>query len=70
MVKFASVVSGNIMAIGWEKANAQLFVKFRAGPMSVYSGVSEKTYSEFLKAPSKGKFFAQFIEGRYPETKK
>jgi hypothetical protein len=70
MVKFASVVSGNIMAIGWEKSNAQLFVKFRAGPMSIYSGVPEKTYDAFLKAPSKGKFFAQFIEGQYPETKK
>ena len=70
MVKFASVVSGNIMAIGWEKSNAQLFVKFRAGPMSVYAGVPEKIYTAFLAAPSKGKFFARFIVGQYPETKK
>lgn len=70
MVKFASVVSGNIMAIGWEKSNAQLFVKFRAGPMTIYTGVSEKTFNAFLKAPSKGKFLAEFIAGQYPETKK
>ncbi len=70
MVKFASVVSGNIMAIGWEPSNAQLFVKFRAGHMNIYTGVKEKTFKEFMKAPSKGKFFAEFIEGQYPKTEK
>lgn len=70
MVKFVSVVSGNIMAIGWEKSAASLFVKFRAGPMQVYSGVPEKVFDEFKKASSKGKFFASFIEGRYPMVQK
>lgn len=70
MVKFVSVVSGNIMAIGWEKGSASLFVKFRAGPMHVYSGVPEKVFNEFVKAPSKGKFFAGMIEGQYPMVAK
>lgn len=70
MVKFAPVVSGNIMAIGWEPSNAQLFVKLRTGAMNVYSGVPEKTFKAFMKAPSKGKFLAEFIEGQYPVTVK
>ncbi len=70
MVKFVSVVSGNIQAIGWEKGSASLFVKFRAGPMHVYSGVPEKVFNAFQKAPSKGKFFAAEIEGQYPVREK
>jgi hypothetical protein len=70
MVKFASVVSGNIMAIGWEPSNAQLFVKLRTGAMNVYSGVPEKTFKAFMKAPSKGKFFAENIDGQFPVTVK
>jgi len=70
VVKFASVVSGNIMAIGWEPSDRSLFVKFRAGPMNVYSGVPEKTFRDFMKAPSKGKFFAAFIAEQYPMVQK
>ena len=70
MVKFVSVVSGNIMAIGWEPSDKALFVKFRAGQMNVYSGVPEKTFKEFMKAPSKGKFFAAEIDGQYPMVQK
>jgi hypothetical protein len=70
MVKFASVVSGNIMAIGWEPSDKALFVKFRAGPMHVYSGVPEKLFKDFMKAPSKGKFFAAQIEGQFPVVRK
>jgi hypothetical protein len=70
MVKFASVVSGNIMAIGWEPSDQALFVKFRAGHMNVYSGVPEKTFKEFMKAPSKGKFFASEIDGKFPVVRK
>jgi hypothetical protein len=47
-----------------------LFVKFRAGHMDVYSGVPEKVFKDFMKAPSKGKFFASFIEGQYPMVRK
>ena len=70
MVKFASVVSGNIMAIGWEPSDKALFVKFRAGHMNVYSGVPEKIFKDFMKAPSKGKFFASFVDGQYPVVRK
>lgn len=38
--------------------------------MQVYSGVPEKVFDEFRKASSKGKFFASFIEGRYPMVQK
>ena len=70
MVRFASVVSGNIMAIGWEPSDQSLFVKFRAGHMDVYAGVPEKVFKEFMKASSKGKFFAAAIENQYPVTRK
>jgi len=70
MVKFASVVSGNILAIGWEPSNQQLFVKLRTGAMNVYSNVPEKIFKEFMKSSSKGKFFAAAIDGQYPVTQK
>ena len=70
MVKFASVVSGNIMAIGWEPSDRSLFVKFRAGHLNVYAGVPEKTFKDFMKSPSKGKFFAAFIDGQFPMVQK
>jgi len=70
MVKFVSVVSGNIMAIGWEPSDKALFVKFRAGHMNVYSGVPEKIFKEFMKAPSKGKFFAAAVDGQFPMVRK
>jgi hypothetical protein len=66
MVDLVPVESGNISAVGWDRANATLYVKFTSGSQYAYSGVPEKTFNDFLKASSKGKFFAKFVRDKYP----
>lgn len=49
--------------------DGKLYVKFKGGDVVIYSDVPEKTYKDFLKSASKGKFFMAAIKERFPEQK-
>ena len=61
------VLSSNVAAIGHDKYSSVLYVQFHgSGYVYGYAGVSAAVSQAFLEAPSKGRFLAWFIKGRYP----
>ena len=59
--------SSNISCIGYDTEN--LFVGFKSGGFYRYDKVNPELVNDFLKAESKGKFFANYILGKYTTTK-
>lgn len=66
MVEYMNVISGNILAVGWDSGTRTLYVKFKTGSQYAYTGVPDNIFKALLKAPSKGKFFAKYIRDKYP----
>lgn len=61
------VLSSNVRAIGYDDGASVLHVRFRDSTRVYrYRGVSGSVYRAFMVAPSKGRFFAWNIKGRYP----
>jgi hypothetical protein len=61
------VLSSNVAAVGYDAKSSTLVVRFHdGGRVYRYGGVPVAVYREFLAAPSKGRFLAQFIKGFYP----
>ncbi len=61
-----SNVSTVIDTIGYRYRT--LLVKFKTGTMYEFKGVPRSVFDAFLKAPSKGHFFAENIRDRYDTT--
>ena len=59
------VDSSNIEAIGYVPKERLLHVKFKGGGMYRYADVPKRRYKQFSAAPSKGKFFAKNIRGKF-----
>ena len=57
------VNSSAIRAVGYD--GSTLTVEFHSGRIYDHPGVPHSVYVEFIKAPSLGKFYCQFIRGRY-----
>ncbi len=66
-VKMVPVASTSIAAIGYE--NDTLDVAFATGPLYRYFGVPTAVHDDFLRAPSKGRYFSQFVRSRYGFTR-
>lgn len=61
------VESSNVDAIGWNSGT--LAVKFKSDEkIFTYAGVSREVFDEFLNTESKGKYFAENIKGKFPES--
>ena len=60
-----TVRSTNIRAIGWDSVSSTLYVKFTSNAHYAYAPVSEATFKAFLKASSKGQYFAKNIRDKY-----
>ena len=56
-----SVVSSNLVSVGYEPNCAVLEIQFNSGGIYQYFGVPPSIYSELLQAPSKGKFFYAYV---------
>ncbi len=63
------VLSTEIEWIGYEHKKKMLQVEFIAGGTYQYESVPELIYTEFLNAPSHGKFFEAHVKGKYPHRK-
>lgn len=59
------VSSSSILAIGYDVSFGILRISFRNGGIYDYHGVPGSIARQFLSAPSKGKFYGQFIKGRF-----
>ena len=73
-VSYEPVESSNLLSVGYDPENANLFVIFKdkdGRPTSKYAfyHVTPNTYSELMAAPSKGKYFAAFVRGHFSYDK-
>lgn len=59
--------SSFITEVAYEYGN--LYVKFKGGNIVSYKDFPSKKYDEFLKSPSKGKFFMAEIKDKFTEQK-
>jgi hypothetical protein len=53
-----SVISSNLMAMGYDPNSGELQVQFRNGEIYSYQNVPPEVYDALLNAPSKGTYFA------------
>ncbi|MBX9825358.1 MAG: KTSC domain-containing protein [Xanthobacteraceae bacterium] len=64
------VRSSNIESVGYDAASETLEVQFRSsGGIYQYGAVPAATHARFMSAPSKGKFFDQYIRNKFRTTK-
>ena len=56
-----SVISSNLMAMGYDPNSGELQVQFRNGRIYSYQNVPPEIYDALMNAPSKGTFFAYNI---------
>ena len=59
------VTSRSLASISFVKSSRILEVEFRSGAIYRYREVPESTYSELLRAESKGRYFACHIRGKH-----
>lgn len=62
-ITFVRVVSSNVDSIGYDDNSRTLYVAFKNGSRYFYTDVPKELYTQFLNAPSKGKFLNQHIAG-------
>ena len=63
------VRSSNVSSIGYVDETRCLYVAFHSGTLYRYDNVAIETYREFMSAPSKGRFVAYRLKGKYPYKK-
>ena len=63
-VKFTAV-SGSSLIESYARATGDLALKLKNGSTYIYKSVDNKTYNEFLAAPSKGKYFSSNIRNKF-----
>lgn len=56
------VASSDIAAMGYDSSSTELQIQFTTGRIYSYTNVPPDLYTDFVNAPSKGSFFAQFIK--------
>jgi hypothetical protein len=63
------VESSSIASIGYTRSTSALEIEFRSGAIYRYRDVPITAFKEFMKAESKGRFFAAQIRGKYAYEK-
>lgn len=58
-----------IRAIRYDAERRRLLVRFIDGDEYAFVGVPGEVHRSFSEAPSKGRFFAEQVRGRYPYNK-
>ena len=59
------IASSAFLGVDYNSETRALTVSFRDGRNYTHHGVPESVYKPFLNAPSKGKFYNQYIKGIY-----
>lgn len=60
------VSSSNIEALGYDKENQTVYVRFLNGTLYVYKGVSEHEFEGLFNAPSIGSYLHRNFKNVYP----
>lgn len=58
--------SSVIKSIRYHRAEQLLCIRFVSGTLYHYRQVPEDIYAHFRRATSKGRYFNQYIKGKYP----
>jgi hypothetical protein len=64
--KRLAVESSSIANVGYNARQRILDIQFHSGAVYRYSTVPKEVHAQFLKAPSKGRYFSAQIRGKYP----
>lgn len=64
-VERVTVESSSLASIGFDRTTSVLEIEFRSGASYRYLAVPPAVFEEMKKASSKGRYFAQFIRGKY-----
>jgi hypothetical protein len=64
------IQSSNLHAIGFDEPTKTLAVHFRNGAIWHYPGASPELWKRFDAAESKGKFFNDYIKGKFTDAQK
>ena len=62
------VTSSSVISIGYDESSRTLEVELHYGAVYQFHEVPRELYEEFLKAPSKGRFFAYQIKDRFEHS--
>lgn len=68
-MKIHQVKSSAISAIGYNRKNRELAVKFNSGHTYMYANVPKGIFTKMRKAESVGKFFHEHVFGRFDALK-
>ena len=63
------VKSEFLQNVEYDADNLQMTVTMKNGSEYIYSNVYPSVMDDFIKASSKGKFYAQVLRGRNPSTR-
>ena len=64
-----AVESSSIASVGYNARQQILDVQFHSGAVYRYRSVPKEVHAQFLKAPSKGRYFSAQVRGKYPFKK-
>jgi len=64
-VERVTVESSSLSSIGFTRETRVLEIEFRSGALYRYHGVPRAVFEDSKKAESKGRYFSQFIRGKY-----
>lgn len=64
-MELRNVTSTNLAQVGYDNQRNVLRVVFASGRAYDYYNVDEQMYRHLLQAPSKGRFFHQYIKNRF-----
>ncbi len=62
----AQVESSMLRSVGYDPSTHVLELEFRNGRLYRYGEVGEEIYRELMAAPSKGRYFLDYIDDMYP----
>jgi hypothetical protein len=60
-----AVESSSIASVGYNAKQRILDIQFHSGAVYRYWSVPKEVHAQFLKAPSKGRYFGAQIRGKY-----
>lgn len=63
-VRFITISNSSLVE-SYARAAGDLALRLKNGATYIYKNVDDKTYNEFLAAPSKGKYFSASIRNKF-----
>ncbi|GLI12375.1 hypothetical protein MARBORIA2_14650 [Methanobrevibacter arboriphilus] len=63
------VISSDLESVGYRSSVQKLHIKFYRGGIYEYTGVPQEIHAGLMNASSKGSYFHENIEDKYPGRK-